>query len=186
MTHENPGDAAQRDQPEEKLLYLAALQALIDQSDLPPHLKRTLNVLVRFGNWKTGTGIRPGLDEVAWELAKKRRQLNYDIADLLRFGVLETVGRDGPVRRKNEVVMTARRGGRERPTEFRLNLQALRARARSRPEARPETLHSSAETLHSSARNLAVDCNRSGGSNRIERRKSCGCATAGARARARR
>jgi hypothetical protein len=157
------------DQPEEEL-HLAALLDLIDESDLKPHVKYTLKVLARFGNWKTGTRIRPSLDEVARKLGKKRRQVNYDIAAALREGVLRAVGPVGPVRSKTGVVMTARRGGRARTTEFELDIQRLRERARPRVEATPQSSSCSTrkpcspahETLQSNARNPAMECNRSG------------------------
>jgi hypothetical protein len=177
----------QGDPPEE--LHLAALLDVIDDSNLKPHLKRTLGVLARYGNWKTGTNIRPSLKTVALRLEKSRRAVNYDIEDLLRIGVLETEGAVRSVRGKTAMVMTARRGGKERPTEFKLNLPRLRELSRfgpagpqkagrapqptsegQRSSPATETLKCSAQTLKYSAANLEVGFNRSSGSNVIQGR----------------
>jgi hypothetical protein len=99
---------------------------------IPHGVYQLLHYLSRFAD-KAGGSIFPGIDRMAWETDRSRNTINHQLSALRRSGVLEVV----------------RDGTRTRPTEYRINLEALPIRPKYDPTAR---------RLPKSATTTADDC----------------------------
>jgi DNA-binding transcriptional ArsR family regulator len=86
---------------------------------IPHGVYQLLHYLSRFAD-EAGGSIFPAIDRMAWETDRSRNTINHQLSALRRSGVLEVV----------------RDGTRTRPTEYRINLDALPVRPKYDPTRR--------------------------------------------------
>src|SRR5690348_698843 len=89
------------------------LELQILNCGLPRHLKRTLHVMYRCGNWERGDSIRVANATLARRLSINKRNVQFHIGALIAMGILKVAGLHAPTRRRDgRVVLSGRRGGR--------------------------------------------------------------------------